>query len=117
MTSPPVLALPDFQKPFVIETDASGLGIGAVLMQGGHPIAFISKALAEKNLHLSTYERELLALVYAVKKWQHYLVLLPFVIKTDQQSLKHLLDHKIVTPFQQKWLSKLAGMDYVIEYN
>lgn len=43
-------------------------------------------------------------------------MLLPFVIKTDQQSLKHLLDHKIITPFQQKWLSKLVGMDYVIEY-
>ena len=81
-----------------------------------HPIAFISKALAEKNLHLSAYERELLAKVYTVKKWQHYLMVLPFVIKTDQQSLKHLLDHKIVTPFHKKWMSKLAGMDYVIGY-
>ena len=55
-------------------------------------------------------------MVYVVKKWQHYLMVLPFTIKTDQQSLKHLLDHKIGTPFQQKWMSKLAGMDYVIEY-
>lgn len=40
----------------------------------------------------------------------------PFIIRTDQQSLKHLLDHKLSTPFQQKWLSKLAGLDYNVEY-
>ncbi|XP_019103692.1 uncharacterized mitochondrial protein AtMg00860-like [Beta vulgaris subsp. vulgaris] len=48
MSSPPVLALPNFHQPFVIETDTSGTGIGDVLMRGGHPIAFISKALSEK---------------------------------------------------------------------
>lgn len=41
---------------------------------------------------------------------------LPFVIRTDQQSLKYLLEHKLATPFQQKWLSKLAGFDYVVEF-
>lgn len=49
MTSLPVLALPNFQKSFVIETDASGSGIGAMLMQQGHPIAFVSKGLSEKE--------------------------------------------------------------------
>lgn len=73
MVEPPVLALPDFTKPFLIETDPSGLGMGVVLMQNGHPIAFISKAFSKKNVMLSTYERELLAVVFAVQKWQHYL--------------------------------------------
>lgn len=62
-----VLALPNFAKPFHIETDACGRGIGAVLMQGGHPLAFISKALSPRNQGLSTYEKENLAILVAVE--------------------------------------------------
>lgn len=63
ITSAPVLALPDFSREFVIETDASGGGIGAVLAQDNRPIAFFSQGLCDKNKALSVYERELLALV------------------------------------------------------
>lgn len=116
MINPPILALPNFNEPFLIETDASGVGMGAVLMQRGHPIAYISKAFSKKNAMLSAYERELLAVVFAIRKWQHYLMLRQFAIRTDQHSLKYILDHKLATPFQQKWLSRLAGFDFVIEY-
>ena len=68
VASPPVIVLPDFSKPFVIECDASGIGLGAVLIQVQRPITFHSQALKGKNLHLSTYE-EFLALVSAVRKW------------------------------------------------
>jgi RNase H-like domain found in reverse transcriptase len=61
MCAAPVLALPDFSKPFILETDASDLGMGAVFMQGKRPIAFLSKVLGMKNQHLSTYEKELTA--------------------------------------------------------
>jgi len=69
----PVLALPDFSKQFVLETDASDAGFGAVLMQEGHPIAYLSKPLSGPNQGLSTYEKECMAILWAVDKWRCYL--------------------------------------------
>ncbi|KAJ1702159.1 hypothetical protein LUZ63_001938 [Rhynchospora breviuscula] len=116
MTQAPVLALPDFSQPFTIETDACNVGIGAVLLQNKRPIAFLSKKLGLKSQSLSTYEKELLAVLTAVTKWRHYISPKPFIIKTDQISLKHLLEQKIHTAMQHKGLSKLLGLDYTIEY-
>ena len=92
-----------------MDIDASGEGIGAVLMQEGHPIAYISKALSLKHQSMSIYERELLAIIHAVGKLGQYLMGRHFVIKTDHQSLKYLLEQRITTPLQQKWLAKLLG--------
>ena len=103
LISTPVLAFPDFSKPFVMETDALATGIGAMLMQVGHPLAFISRALGPKWQQLSVHEKELLAMVHAVQKWEQYLSGQPFVILTDQKSFKWLLEHKVSTPFQQFW--------------
>ncbi|KAL8087899.1 hypothetical protein AgCh_037877 [Apium graveolens] len=116
LTTAPVLAIPDFNKEFMVETDASKTGIGAVLMQDSYPLAFISRALGTKWQKLSVYEKELLAIVFAVQKWEQYLTGNHFIIKTDQKSLKWLLRQKISTPFQQFWLSKLLGFDYEIQY-
>jgi hypothetical protein len=90
LVSAPVLALPDFSKGFTIETDASAKGIGAVLMQDHHPIAYLSKALRPKAQALSTYEKECLALIMAVTKWKQYLQHKEFSILTDHRSLLHL---------------------------
>lgn len=98
MTTAPVLALPDFTKPFVLETDVSGYGVGAVLMQEGRTIAYMSKTLCPKNQVLSIYEREFLAVLMAIQKWRNYLSGHKFFIKTDQQALKHLLDQKTMSP-------------------
>ena len=73
MSRTPVLALPNFQEPFTVETDACQDGIGAVLMQKGQPIAYLSKALGEKHKSLSIYEKEFLALIMVVERWRHYL--------------------------------------------
>jgi hypothetical protein len=69
----PVLALPDFSKPFSIQTDPSELGVGAVLLQEGHPLAFVSKALGPRTRSLSTYENEYLAVLVAIEQWHAYL--------------------------------------------
>jgi hypothetical protein len=72
MTSTPVLALPDFAQPFIVETDACDTGVGAVLLQKDRPIAFLSKALSLQHQQLSIYEKEFLALIMAVDKWRQY---------------------------------------------
>jgi hypothetical protein len=90
MTSTPVLAFPDFTKTFIMETDACDTGIGVVLSQDNHPIAYFSKGLSLANQNLSTYEKEFLAVLMAVGMWRSFLHRNPFVIKTDHQSLCHL---------------------------
>ena len=85
-------------------------------MQDQKPIAFHSQVLKGRSLVLSTYEKKFLAVVVAVQKWRHYLVGKPFVIKTDQQSLKYLLDQRVGTRAQQRWITKLLGYNFLVEY-
>ncbi|GKF21751.1 transposon ty3-I gag-pol polyprotein, partial [Tanacetum coccineum] len=59
-----VLKLPNFEEDFMVETDASGEGIGVVLQQQGHPVAYLSKALSPRHQMLSTYDKEFLAIEY-----------------------------------------------------
>lgn len=98
LTSAPVLALPDFSRPFSVETDASGAGIGAVLTQGGHPIAFLSKALGPRSQGLSTYEKEYMAILLALEHWRSYLQHAEFQIITDHRSLVQLTEQRLHTP-------------------
>nr|GEV56172.1 hypothetical protein [Tanacetum cinerariifolium] len=110
-----VLGLPDFNKPFIIETDASRVGIGAVLQQEGHPIGYLSRTLSSRHQALSTYKKEFLTVLLALEKWMGYLLDRHFVIKTYHHSLKYLLDQRITTPAQMKWLPKLMGFDYKVK--
>ncbi|XP_043725460.1 uncharacterized protein LOC122672017 [Telopea speciosissima] len=116
ITTAPVLVLPDFTVPFTLETDASGVGVGAVLSQNGHPVAFYSKKLGPKLQLASAYVREMYAITEAVAKWRQYLLGRMFHIRTDQRSLKDLNDQVIQTPEQQRWLSKLLGYVFDISY-
>ncbi|RVW83267.1 Transposon Tf2-12 polyprotein [Vitis vinifera] len=84
MTTIPVLALPNFSQLFIVETDASGYGLGAVLMQ--------------------------------IQKWRHYLLGRHFIVRTDQSSLKFLLEQRIVNGSYQKWVAKLFGYDFEIQF-
>ena len=100
-----------------MERDASGLGVGVVSMQNQRLIAYRSQALKGKCLALSIYEKELLALVVAVKKWRPYLLGRPFVIKTDHQSLKYLLEQKIELRLSQKGLPSSLVMHFWLNIN
>lgn len=108
--------MPDFNTTFFIETDASAVGVGAVLMQKGHPLAFLSKALGPKSRGLSTYEKEYLAVILAVQQWRYYLQHTEFIILTDHKSLTQLNEQRLHTPWQHKVFTKLLGLQYKILY-
>ena len=91
------MALLDFSGTFKLETDALGTGLG-VLAQRGQPIAFFSQALTGMAKCKSVYERDLIAIVLAIQKWQHYLLGRHFIVKTNQQRLKYLLEQRLVSP-------------------
>lgn len=112
----PVLALPNFSVPFTIETDACGVGIGAVLSQNGHPLAYVSKALGPKTRGLSTYEKEYMAILLAVEQWRSYLQHSEFTIYTDQKSLAQLDTQHLHTAQQQKVFTKILGFQYKVVY-
>jgi hypothetical protein len=116
LTIAPVVALPDFNKPFVLEIDASNLGIGAVLLQDGHPIAYLNQSLNRTNQGRSTYEKECLAILLAVEKWHSYLQHREFIIRIDQRSLQHLGEQRLTNSIQHKAFVKLMGLQYKIQY-
>lgn len=116
MTKIPVLALPNFQETFTVETDACQDGIGAVLMQHGQPITYLSKALGEKHKTLSIYEKEFLTLIMAIEKWRHYLQRQEFIIQTDHKSLTYLNEQNLHSDMQRKPVTRLMGLQFKIIY-
>lgn len=90
--------------------------MGAVFLQEGHPLAFISKQLGPKTRGLSTYKKEYMAILIAVDQWRQYLQLAEFIIYTDQRSLVHLNEQRLNTPWQQKVFSKLLGLQFKLVY-
>lgn len=116
MVAAPVLVMPDFTKTFIVETDASGYGLGAVLMQEGRPIAYYSKLLGPRAQSKSVYKKELMAVCLSILKWKHYLIGRHFIVRTDQQSLRYITQQREIAGDYQKWVSKLMAYDFEVQY-
>jgi hypothetical protein len=88
VTEQPILVLPDFQRTFQVKYDASGFAIGVVLSQEDRPIEYFSEKLNEAKVKHSTYDKEFYAIIQALKKWRHYLILKEFVLYSDNHALQ-----------------------------
>lgn len=118
LTSNPILIYPNFEEPFLLTTDASAFAIGAVLSQGhigkDLPIAFASRTLCGAETKYSTIERELLAIVWAVKHFRPYLFGRKFTLITDHRPLTWLFSIKDPGSRLARWRLKLEEYDYKI---
>jgi hypothetical protein len=113
LTTAPVLAQPNIEKSFDVYCDASSIGIRGILMQDGHAIAYASRQLLRHEEHYPTHELELLAVVYALKVWRHYLLGNLVHIYTDHKSLKYLFTQPDLNMRHRRWLELLK--DYELE--
>jgi hypothetical protein len=116
LTEALILILPDFTKTFEVECDASGIGIGGVLMQQGKPIAYFSEKLGGAQLNYSVYDKELYALVRALETWQHYLWPKEFVIHSDHEALKYLKGQAKLNRRHAKWVEFIETFPYIMKY-
>ena len=83
-------------------------------MQEAHPIAFESRKLNKTEFLQSTYNKEMLSIMHALTKWRQYMLGSKFLIRTDHNSLQHLLQQKTLTTEQQKWIKKISTFDMEI---
>ncbi|GJU09728.1 reverse transcriptase domain-containing protein [Tanacetum coccineum] len=113
----PVLALPDGPEDFMVYCDASGLGLGCVLMQSGKVIAYASRQLKIHEKNYTTHDLELGAVVFALKIWRHYLYGTKSVIYTDHKSLQYIFSQKELNMRQRRWIELFSDYDCEIHYH
>ncbi|GBG86272.1 hypothetical protein CBR_g41266 [Chara braunii] len=115
-----VLMVPDPQKPFIVTTDASQYGIGAVLAQQDakklRPVEYMSKKMPSKKLAKSTYERELYALYKSLIHWRHFLLGRFFYLRTDHQTLKWIKTQHVLSDALKRWIEVIEQYDFKIDY-
>jgi transposase InsO family protein len=118
LTTAPVLAMPSNEEPYVLDTDASDIGLGAVLsqIQDGEerPIAFASRTLSKPEKNYETTRKELLAVVFGLKQFRQYLLGRPFTIRTDHSALSWLRRTPEPLPQLARWLTLIEQFDYTI---
>nr|XP_027124227.1 uncharacterized protein LOC113740914 [Coffea arabica] len=117
LTIAPILALPNGPDGFTVYTDASREGLGCVLMQHQNVIAYASRKLKTHEQNYPIHDLELAAVVFALKKWRHYLYGVTFEVYSDHKSLKYLFSQKELNMRQRRWMEFLEDYDYTINYH
>ena len=119
LSESPILHLPDFGSAFVVRTDASNVGVGAVLMQefedGMFPVAYASKKLLPREKNYSVIERECLGVIFAIKKFQSYLYGTSFVIQTDHEPLAYIRKSKMDSARVMRWALFLQNYKFEVQ--
>lgn len=120
LTKAPILKLPDLSRTFIIQTDASGVGLGCVLMQEyngiNHPVAYASRKLLERERNYSVEERECLAIMWGVEKFDRYLFGKEFVIETDQCGLRYMKEGRMKNVRVMRWSLALQNYCFRVNY-
>jgi hypothetical protein len=104
LTTAPILVMPDIEKSFSIYCDASNQGLGCVLMQDGHMVAYASRQLRMHEVHYLTHELELVVVLHALKIWRHYLMKKRCELYMDHKSLKYIFTQSNMNLRQRRWL-------------
>ncbi|KAL5570097.1 hypothetical protein UlMin_026672 [Ulmus minor] len=117
LTTAPVLAIPSGNNGFVIYSDASKMGLEAVLMQHGRVITYASRQLKDYEKNYPTHDLELAAIVFALKIWRHYLYGVHCEIYTDHKSFKYFFTQKELNMRQRRWLELVKDYDCEILYH
>ena len=117
LTSAPILALPSGEGGYVVFADASGNGLGCVLIQNGKVIAYASRQLKIHEMNYPTHDLELAAIVHALKTWRHYLFGETFQIFTNHKSLKYVPTQKELNLRQKRWMELIKDFDCTIDYH
>ncbi|PKU85169.1 RNA-directed DNA polymerase [Dendrobium catenatum] len=116
LSSAPVLALPNFELPFQVDSDASMIGIGAVLSQADKPIEFFSEKLTPPRQKWTVYEQELYAVIRALKHWEHYLLHKDFVLCSDHRALQFINTQKTLNRMHARWVLFLQKFTFVLKH-
>jgi hypothetical protein len=117
LTTAPVLVMPDIEKSFSIYCDASGQGLGCVLMQDGRVVAYASRQLRKHEVNYPTHDLELATVVHALKIWRHYLMGKMCELYTDHKSLKYIFTQSNLNLRQRRWLKLIKNYDFGINYH
>ncbi len=117
LTTAPVLTQPDITKSFDVYCDASGTGLGCVLMQEGKVIAYASRQWRKHEEHYATHDLELAAVVHALKIWRHYLLGNVCHIYTDHKSLKYIFTQSELNMRQRRWLELIKDYNLEVHYH
>jgi hypothetical protein len=117
LTTAPILVMPDMERSFSIYCDALGEGLGCVLMEDGHVVAYASRQLRKHEVNYLTHDLELVAVVHVLKIWWHYLMGKRCELYTDHKSLRYIFTQVNLNHRQRRWLELIKDYNLGINYH